>query len=149
MEVVLVTSSTDAGLACVDISTGLTLNSFKDCVADQCHSLTLIGGSNAYSGHSNAYSGDYFAVAQAKKPVVHIYEWGKAQVSTVCHQQEILTALANNGHFIFGGSKTGRVSIWEVSTGVLLFTWQAHFKAITCLRLNTMGGNAYKILYSF
>lgn len=132
----MVTSSKDTGAAAIDIQTGVS-HTFKDCLAES-GTLTLIGGCNSYSGSG---SSDYLAVAQAKKPVIHIWAWGKAQVLLQCHQQEIITALYADptGNFMIGGSKTGRVYIWNVTDGHLLFIWQAHFKTITRLKMNSRG----------
>ena len=137
MEVMVVTSSKDTGAAAIDIQTGVS-HVFKDCLAES-GTLTLIGNCNSYSGSG---SSDYLAVAQTKKPVIHIWQWGKAQVLMQCHQQEIITALCADptGNFMVGGSKTGRIYIWNLSDGNLLYLWQAHFKTITRLKMNCRGG---------
>jgi pre-rRNA-processing protein IPI3 len=48
---------------------------------------------------------------------------------------EPITPLAStgDGHFIVGGGASGRVYVWEVSTGRLLRSWPAHYKSVTCL----------------
>ena len=137
MEIVVVTSSKDTGAAAIDIQTSVS-HTFKDCVAET-GTLSLIGNCNSFSGSG---SSDYLAVAQAKKPVIHIWQWGKAQVMLQCHQQEIISALCADpsGNFMIGGSKTGRIYIWNISDGHLLFIWQAHFKTITRLKMSCRGG---------
>lgn len=137
MEILLVTSYKETGAAAIDIQTGVS-HLFKDCLADT-GTLTLLGSHQSYSGHG---SSDYIAIAQSKKPVIHLWQWGKSQVQMQCHQQEIITALVAdpNGNFLMGGSKTGRIYVWNIPNGHLLFVWQAHFKNITRLKLSSRGG---------
>jgi len=78
-------------------------------------------------------------VAQSKKPSICIYQWGKSQVHMTCHIQEVVTALSIDRYnmYLLGGSKKGIVYLWEIFTGRLLTTWQAHFKDISKLKCST------------
>jgi pre-rRNA-processing protein IPI3 len=140
-EVVLVTSAKDAGgIAALDFVTGTPVcTNFKNCVADP-GSVCLVGGISSYSGVSHR-GGDYIVIAQSKKPVIHVWQWNKPQVHMQIHTQEIITSLASDptGTFLFAGGKKGWIYIWNVTTGALLKSWQAHFKEVSRL-YNTLDG---------
>ncbi|GAA5878155.1 hypothetical protein JCM16303_002861 [Sporobolomyces ruberrimus] len=48
-------------------------------------------------------------------------------------------ATSPNGDYLVGGTLDGRVFFWELSTGTLLITLDAHYRAITCLEFTTDG----------
>lgn len=132
-ELILVTSSKNAnGISVVDFHTGAInlCSNLKNNVADP-GTMCTIGGFSSFSGNNSAVS-DYICVAQAKKSTVGVWSWGKGQVQMQCHVQEVLTSLSADrwGSFVIGGSKKGNLYIWEVSTGHLLLSFQAHFKEI-------------------
>lgn len=58
-----------------------------------------------------------------------------------CHVQEITTALAadTNGFYLLGGTKGGRLHAWDIASGNLLLSWQAHFKSITSIKFTPCG----------
>ena len=102
-EYVLVTSNKDSsskggtglGMRVLDINTGLVHPgcTFKhNCIADAGAISTIGFGSSSFAGHGSG--GDFIAVSQSNKPVINIYQWGKAQVHAQCHMQEIITTLA-------------------------------------------------------
>jgi len=138
-EVIVLTSSKDLNGICVlDLRTATPVcSNLKNNVADP-GSMCTIGGSSSYSGHSGSTS-DYLCIAQAKKPSISIWSWGKAQPIMQCHVQEVMTCLESDryGGYIIGGSKKGMLYIWEVATGALLTSWQAHFKEVTRVRCSS------------
>lgn len=101
--------------------------------------VCVIGGDSSFSGTSNSSSGDYLCIAQAKKPIIQIWAWGKPQVHMQCHIQEVATSIAcdYSGSYIFAGTKKGWIFCWEVSSGRLLLSWQAHFKEVTRLKFTS------------
>ncbi|CAH7686694.1 WD40-repeat-containing domain protein [Phakopsora pachyrhizi] len=44
-----------------------------------------------------------------------------------------VVALSSSGAYLATGSADGAVSMWELSTGILLASFDAHYKAITCI----------------
>ena len=142
-EVILVTCSKESGggMACLDVhlasTTGVCSN-FKNCIAD-AHGLCVVSGSSSYSGQGSA--GDYIVASQSKKPMLNVYQWGKPQPHQQCHIQEITTSLAcdSTGTYILGGTKKGWIYCWEVGTGALLTSWQAHFKSVTKILFTPCG----------
>jgi len=140
-EVVVCTSSKESGggLVVLDVHrAGAPLVTFKNCISD-AHCLCAVGGSSSYAGVGSG--GDYLVASQSKKPVLNVYQWGKPQPHQQCHIQEITTALAceQSGTYILGGTKKGWIYCWEVGTGALLTSWQAHFKAVTKILFTTCG----------
>jgi pre-rRNA-processing protein IPI3 len=117
---------------------GAPLITFKNCTSD-AHCICAVGGSSSYSGVGSG--GDYLVASQSKKPVLNVYQWGKPQPHQQCHIQEITTALAceQTGTYLLGGTKKGWIYCWEVGTGALLTSWQAHFKAVTKILFTTCG----------
>jgi pre-rRNA-processing protein IPI3 len=85
--------------------------------------------------------GDYIVVAQSKKPAVHVWAWNKPQVHMQIHTQEIITALVADmtGTFLFAGGKKGWIFVWNITTGELLRSWQAHFKEVSRLAISADG----------
>lgn len=139
-EVLVLTSSKDAsGMGVIDTRTGSTLCSFKQCIAEAGALCSIGSSTSSHSGYGS--SGDFLAVAQAKKPCINIWQWGKPQVHLQCHVQEITTALAADplGAFIFAGTMKGWIYCWELSTGELVSAFQAHFKAITRIMVSKVG----------
>lgn len=115
---------------------GNNVSQFKNCAADP-GAMCLVGGSSSFGGCASA-SGDYVVVAQSKKPLIHLYSWGKAQASMAFHVQEVTTAICSDasGNFLFGGSKGGRIFCWQLSNGALLRVWQAHFRTVMCMKVS-------------
>lgn len=58
-----------------------------------------------------------------------------------CHIQEITTAITSDmsGFYLCGGTKGGRIFVWELSSGALVQSWQAHFKSITTVTFTPCG----------
>ena len=139
----IVTSSKDAGggVAVLDLKTCTPVcGNFKNSVADAGGTACVLGsGLSSFAGVGSC--GDYVAVAQSKKPTVHIYQWGKPQALHQCHLQEILATVASDalGRYVAGGSKTGWLYLWELATGAMVSAWQAHFKAVTRLQFTRCG----------
>lgn len=137
-EIALVTCSSDASImSATDLRSGTPFCSFKTCVSDS-GAVCLIGGASSYSGLGSC---DYIAVAQFKKPVIHMYSWGRQQPVMQFHLQEISTSLASDPQstLLVAGSRTGRITIWDVQSGMLLVSWGAHFQSISRLVISACG----------
>ena len=70
-----------------------------------------------------------------------MYQWNKPQIHQQFHTQEVITTLATDstGTFLFAGGKKGWIYAWDVSSGSLLTSWQAHFKEVTRVLVNSSG----------
>ncbi|CAM9903263.1 unnamed protein product, partial [Ectocarpus fasciculatus] len=127
-EVALLTSSAGDGLATVvDVLTGTQLSSLKHC--------------SAQPGSTALIAGDFVVSAQVKGTAVHFWAWGTEQPRLKCHAPEKLGPLAvsGDGWLCAGGGVSGRVYLWEVSSGTLLRAWDAHYKAVSALAFSPDG----------
>lgn len=131
-EVLLFTSSKDScGIGVLDVATGSNVgSSFKNCIADAGAMCTIGSSESSYSGRGSG--GDFIAVSQSKKPLIHVWQWGKPQPVFQSHVQEIITALGSDstGTYLVGGTQKGWIHIWNTATGELINMWQAHLKDV-------------------
>ena len=82
-----------------------------------------------------------FAVAQSGLASVLQYSWGQDSPLYRCAVSEPLCALAASpdGSLLVGGGASGRLYLWESSTGELAREWQGHYKAASCLAFTPCG----------
>ena len=64
-----------------------------------------------------------------------------------CHIQEITTSLAvdSSGTYLVSGTKRGWLYCWELSTGELINSLQAHFKSVTRVAVTKCGNYCYVV----
>ncbi|CAM9600506.1 unnamed protein product, partial [Pylaiella littoralis] len=131
-EVALLTTSAGDGLATVvDVLTGTHLTTLKNC--------------SAQPGSTALIAGDFVVSAQVKGTAVHFWAWGTEQPRLKCHAPEKLGPLAvsGDGWLCAGGGASGRIYLWEVSSGTLLRAWDAHYKAVSALTFGPSGSFLY------
>ncbi|ORX94622.1 WD40 repeat-like protein [Basidiobolus meristosporus CBS 931.73] len=130
-EVAITTSNTDSHIYVWDIRSGTVLGSFKQSTCN-AHALAL-----ANTPLGNGRPGLVLS-AQNDKALMHAYSWTKDQIHLKFPFPEKITTLAttNKGTFCVGGTESGKIYVWEVSTGNLLSTFDAHYKKITVLRFS-------------
>lgn len=129
-EVLVVASPIDAGITVWDLRTGAEIAHLKSCASPR-HSLACV-------------SRQFIAASQVPKPgspaggAIFFWVWNKAQPEFRSYPVEPIGPLActSDGSYVVGGGVSGRIYIWEVSSGRLLRVWAAHYKAITCLVLS-------------
>ncbi|KAF9430824.1 Pre-rRNA-processing protein ipi3 [Podila epigama] len=127
------TSSSDAadGSAYLwNLHTGSLLASFKQNVSP-LQSLALVNNPRNL--------GSLFLSAQADKGMMHVYNYQKDQVFLKFPLPDKLVCLATStrGTYCAGGTESGRIHIWEIATGILHRTFDAHYKKITVLRFSS------------
>ncbi|KAJ7958170.1 protein ROOT INITIATION DEFECTIVE 3-like [Quillaja saponaria] len=126
MEVVVASSSTDAGIGCWELTTGAEQLRYKSC-ASPPHGLVCVGGrflASSQLRESSASSGS-----------ILYWSWSKPQVDVKSFPAEPIKPLAANhqGTYVVGGGLSGNIYLWEVASGRLLKKWHAHYRAVTCL----------------
>ncbi|KAJ7966607.1 protein ROOT INITIATION DEFECTIVE 3-like [Quillaja saponaria] len=126
MEVVVASSSVDAGIGCWDLRTGAEQLRYKSC-ASPPHGLICIGErflASTQLRESSASSGS-----------ILYWSWSKPQVDVKSFPAEPIKPIAANhqGTYIVGGGLSGNIYLWEVASGRLLKKWHAHYRAVTCL----------------
>ncbi|KAJ1972175.1 Pre-rRNA-processing protein ipi3 [Dimargaris verticillata] len=79
-----------------------------------------------------------FLGVQAERPVFHGYAWRKDQAFLKFACPEKITAVASSpcSRWVVAGSVTGKLYLWEASTGRLAQIWDAHYKAVTRIRFS-------------
>ncbi|KAF9997696.1 Pre-rRNA-processing protein ipi3 [Entomortierella chlamydospora] len=126
------TSSSDAadGTAYLwNLHTGSVLGSFKQNISP-LQSMALVNNPRNL--------GSLFLSAQADKGMMHVYNFQKDQVfmKFPLPDKIVCVAVSNRGTYCAGGTESGRIHIWEIATGILHRTFDAHYKKITVLRFS-------------
>lgn len=114
------TGSSDSFLSVSDLHTGSHLLTFKQSSSSK-HAATCLG-----SG---------LAVAQNDKAVVNVYRWHRESIDQKLIVPEKLDTLcsSHNGTWLAGGSASGKIYVWEVASGNLLFVKEAHLRDVTVM----------------
>ncbi|CAD6271177.1 unnamed protein product [Miscanthus lutarioriparius] len=127
-QLVLAASSADAGVAAWDLRTGAEDIRLCPC-ASRPWSLASVADR-------------FLAAAQAlpaggNSGTIHFYNWDQPQVAVKSFPAEPIRALIadQEGSYLIGGGSNGNMFLWEVSSGELLHTWHAHYRAVRCLAL--------------
>nr|GLL18249.1 protein ROOT INITIATION DEFECTIVE 3 [Ipomoea trifida] len=125
-ELVIASSSTDAGVSCWDLHSGAEHLSYKTC-SSPSHGLAVVAGrflASSQLRQTRSSSGSIF-----------YWSWNKPQVEVKSFPAEPITPLVSNadGSFIAGGGASGDIYLWQVASGRLLKKWHAHYRGVTCL----------------
>ncbi|KAG2129202.1 WD40-repeat-containing domain protein [Suillus bovinus] len=115
-----------------DIQTGTSLASFKQSSsAPHCTSFveTLDG------------QGGFILAAQQDKSILNVYNFQKDQLAFKIVLPERLSCIAldNAGSFCAGGTAQGRIYLWEVASGILYNSWDAHYRHVNVLKFTHDG----------
>ncbi|KAI8144222.1 WD40-repeat-containing domain protein [Fennellomyces sp. T-0311] len=127
-EVAVSASSTDSTIYVWDIRSGSTLFSFKQSTSNKgC--LAIVPKPNA------GLQTGAILTAQTDRGVLNVYQWQRDQVLHKMAMPDKLVSIAasHRGDLVAGGTASGRVFLWQVSTGLLLKVFEAHFRRITKL----------------
>ncbi|KAK6938671.1 WD40 repeat [Dillenia turbinata] len=127
MEVVIASSSTDAGIGCWELQTGAEQLRYKSC-ASPSHGLTSVG--NRFLASSQ--------ITSSSSGSILYWSWSKPHVEVRSFPAEPIRPLISNSHgtYLIGGGVSGHIYFWEVTTGRLLQKWHAHYRGVTCLALS-------------
>lgn len=137
---VLVTSSTSTSqrgaLYVLDPSapTHAPLLHWKGTTHAAPHGLTCVPSATG-AAHDAGTSG-LVAVIESDKAVLSLYSWQRDQpvARIVLPQKMACMELSPDGHFLAAGSADGRLYVWEVATGALLSSFEAHYRALSVIR---------------
>ncbi|KAI0766912.1 WD40 repeat-like protein [Trametes elegans] len=123
-------STTGAGpgsLALHDIQNGSSLASWKQ---------TSAGAHCTAAVRSRDGQGGFMLAAQQDKSIMNVYNFQKDQLALKIVLPEKLTAIAvdPNGRYCAGATAQGRIFLWEIASGVMYHSWDAHYRQINVLR---------------
>jgi pre-rRNA-processing protein IPI3 len=119
-EVILASVPSKSLLHVLDTHSGASLHALKDCSPTK----NGVCGTNGY-----------VLANSSSKAFVHAWSWQKEQPRFRCQLPERLGCLActADGAHCIGGGLSGKLYLWQVSTGRLLLAWDGHFKPVTAV----------------
>ncbi|TFY58203.1 hypothetical protein EVG20_g8242 [Dentipellis fragilis] len=115
-----------------DIQTGSSLASFKQTSASSnCTAIV-----NTTDGQ-----GGLMLAVQPDKSILNVYNFQKDQIALKIVLPERLSCLAvdRQGAYCAGGTSQGRIYLWEVASGIMYHSWEAHYRQVTVLRFTHDG----------
>ena len=123
-----------------DPVTGGSLVQFKNS-SGAVHGLAAVGGEGSANVWDNGSRNgcDYILASQVGRGSIYSWSWGRHQPHFKSPMSELIGPICTtkSGTFCFGGGTSGRIYVWDVSTGELLKQFQAHYKAVKVLRLTS------------
>ena len=126
------------GLTLWDVRSNTVIFTYRDCGAPALRGVVSVP---AQVCHGQAPWASALAVAQSGAASVLQYGWGHDTPLFRCAVAEPMCALAasGDGTLLAGGGASGRLYLWDASTGELCREWQAHYKATSCLAFSPCG----------
>ncbi|KAF8637643.1 hypothetical protein AX17_002711 [Amanita inopinata Kibby_2008] len=115
-----------------DIQTGSVLASFKQTSAGpRCTAVVETRDS----------LGGFILSSQPDKPIVNVHNFQKDQISLKIVLPEKLSSIAVDyrGDYCAGATAKGRIYLWEVSSGIMYNSWDAHYRQVAVLRFTQDG----------
>lgn len=115
-----------------DIQTGTSLASFKQSNSPP-HCTSFVETRDGQGG--------FILAAQQDKSILNVYNFQKDQLAFKIVLPERLSCIAldNAGSFCAGGTAQGRIYLWEVASGILYNTWDAHYRHVNVLKFTHDG----------
>ncbi|KAH7890699.1 WD40-repeat-containing domain protein [Phlebopus sp. FC_14] len=115
-----------------DLQTGTPLASFKQ-TSSAPHCSTFVQTADGQGGLMFA--------AQMDKSTLNVYNFQKDQVALKMVLPEKLTCLAldHRAGYCAGGTSQGRIYFWEVASGLLYNSWDAHYRQVNVLKFTHDG----------
>ncbi|KAJ7623486.1 WD40 repeat-like protein [Roridomyces roridus] len=115
-----------------DLQTGSTLASFKQTSAPP-HGTAVVPSQNGQGG--------ILLSAQQDKSILNVYNFQKDQVSLKIVLPEKLSCIAvdQTGEYCAAGTSQGRIYLWEICSGILFNSWDAHYRQVTVLKFTHDG----------
>ncbi|XP_024515322.1 protein ROOT INITIATION DEFECTIVE 3 [Selaginella moellendorffii] len=126
-EAVIACSNLDAGVTVWDLASGVPLSHLRSCAAPR-NALACVG-------HHFLAASQIHKTANNAGGAIFFWTWHKNQVAFKSYPVEPIEPLActADGVYLAGGGSSGRIYLWEVSSGRLLRVWAGHYKAVKCL----------------
>ena len=134
----VLTNKTQDQVRVLDPKTGTALLTFRQSFAHR-HGLVVIrgrGSSYTYGGGRGKMGCDHIAIAQKDRPAIHFWSWGREPPRMRCSLPVRVGPMSTtgDGRYLFGGTREGRLLVWDTLTGELVQAIDAHLKAVTVVR---------------
>ncbi|KAF8587848.1 WD40 repeat-like protein [Ramaria rubella] len=126
-------SSTGSGLIAIhDMQTGTSLASFKQ-TSPAAHCTSHVETKNGLGG--------LILATQSDKALLNVFSFQKDQLLSKIVLPETLscTAVDSLGEYCAGGTSNGRIYLWEIASGILFNSFEAHYRRVTVLRFTQDG----------
>ena len=110
-----------------DARTGAVVRTLKDCHAARAGLLAT----------------SHFALAaESTRSYLHMWVWSRDQPQYRCQAPERVHCVvcSEDAAYCVGGAASGRLYLWSVPTGRLLYAWDAHFRACSAVEFAADGG---------
>ncbi|EIW58666.1 WD40 repeat-like protein [Trametes versicolor FP-101664 SS1] len=110
-----------------DIQTGTSLATWKQ---------TSAGAHCTAAVQSRDGQGGFMLAAQQDKSILNVYNFQKDQLALKVVLPEKLTAITVDpkGKYCAGATAQGRIFLWEIASGIMYNSWDAHYRQINVLR---------------
>ncbi|KAH9935059.1 WD40 repeat-like protein [Amylocystis lapponica] len=121
-----VSTSGSGTFALHDVQTGTTLASFKQTSAGP-HSTAVVQSRNGQGG--------FMLAAQPDKSILNVYNFQKDQLALKIVLLEKLSCVAVDPHgdYCAAGTHQGRIYVWEIASGIMYNSWDAHYRKVAVL----------------
>ncbi|KAG1876566.1 WD40-repeat-containing domain protein [Suillus subalutaceus] len=115
-----------------DVQTGTSLASFKQSNSGP-HCISFVETRDGQGG--------FILAAQQEKSVLNVYNFQKDQLAfkIILPEKPSCLAVDTSGTFCAGGTSQGRIYLWEVASGILYNSWDAHYRRINVLKFTHDG----------
>ena len=110
-----------------DARTGAVVRTLKDC----------------HAARAGLIATSHFALAaESTRSYLHMWVWSRDQPQYRCQAPERVHCVvcSEDAAYCVGGAASGRVYLWSVPTGRLLYAWDAHFRACSAVEFAADGG---------
>ena len=88
-----------------------------------------------------------FLTSQTNRSQIKTFSWNKQNSTLKSVFSERMTAMAttssDGGLNLFAGSVSGKMYVWDTSSGVLIRAWDAHLKAVTSVKISSDNSMLY------
>ncbi|KAG9312910.1 WD40-repeat-containing domain protein [Chiua virens] len=115
-----------------DLQTSNVLSSFKQ-TSSPPHCSAFVETKDGQGG--------IMLAAQSDKALLNVYNFQKDQIALKVVLPEKLTCLAldQKARYCAGGTAHGRIYLWEVASGILYNSWDAHYRQVNVIKFTYDG----------
>ncbi len=91
---------------------------------------------SATSQNGLAINSERVFVAQYDKAIINVYRWKSEAASQRWIVPEKLRCIAVTDTWLVGGTQSGRLYLWEIASGNLIFAKEAHYSSVSSIEFS-------------